>query len=688
MVGIGSLRIGRQLRARRRAPPLGADAWIEIGTNGNIGIVCNATEMGQGSWTALAQLVCEELEADWSRIAVTMAPVRNEFHGPSGYGTGGSESVKGMFDMMRRIGAAARHMLVEAASKRWQVPAAECTARLGVISHLPTGRTLGFGAVAAEAAALTPQENAPLKKRDQWTLIGKSVPRLDTSAKVNGSAIYAGDIRLPGLRFASIAHCSVLGGRLRGVATAPAFAVAGVEQVVQLDDAVAVIATNTWSAMQGLNRLEPQWELGRYATSDSDEMMRAFHAAIEAGQGQLVADDAEARNSAEAVKAAMREAASQLIATFQAPLLSHAQMEPMNSTAWHHDGGMEIWAPTQQQADLRTDIANALGMPEEKVAVHTPFVGGGFGRRLKNDYGIEAALIAIQSKYPVQVLWRREEDFLRGVFRPAAVARFRAGFDVNGNILALDIHVASLGGKPRLGGLGLQPYRIASNALHYAGLSRGIRVGSWRSVDMSQNTFFLESFLDECATHGQRDPLDLRLELLNANARERRVLETVAQMAAWPSRKSDGRHLGLAFAAGFNSLAAQIAEAVVTAGKLRISKIFAVIDCGTAVNPNNIVAQMEGGILMALSAALAEEITVRDGRVQQTNYDRYPIMRMAQSPEVEVRVLETSDASVGGVGEVGVPATAPAVANAVFAATGVRVRSLPMRNDTRVRWSI
>ena len=400
--------------------------------------------MGQGSWSALAQLVCEELEliGPGSRSAWRR---QSEFHGPSGYGTGGSESVKGMFDMMRRIGAAARHMLIEAASKRWQVPAAECTASRGVISHLPTGRTMEFGVIAAEAAALTPQKNPPLKKRGRWTLIGKSVPRLDTSAKVNGSAIYAVDIRLPGLRFAAITHCPVPGGRLRSVATAPAFTIAGVEQVVQLDDAAAVIATNTWSAMQGLKRLEPQWELGQHATVGSDEMMRALHAAIETDQGQLVANDAEARKSAEGVKAAMRQAASQLIATYQAPLLSHAQMEPMNSTAWHHDGGMEIWAPTQQQADLRTDIANALGMPEEKVTVHTPFVGGGIGRRLKNDYGIEAALIAIQSKTPVQVLWSREEDFLRGFFRPAAVARFRAGFDANGNILAFDIHVASLG---------------------------------------------------------------------------------------------------------------------------------------------------------------------------------------------------------------------------------------------------
>lgn len=688
MVGIGSLRISRYIRARRRAPPLGADAWIEIGTNGNIVIVCNATEMGQGSWSALAQLVCEELEADWSRITVSMAPVRSEFYGPSGFGTGGSESVKGMFDMMRRIGAAARQMLIEAAARRWQVPATECAAILGVISHLPTARRLEFGVVAAEAVTLTPPSNPPLKRRDRWSLIGKSLPRLDTPAKVNGSAVYACDMRLPGLRYAAIAHCPVPGGRLRSLATAPAFTVAGVEQVVQLDDAAAVIAANTWSAMQGLKRLELQWELGPHAASGSGEMMRVLHAAIESGQGQLVADDAESRKSAEAAKEAMHRAASQLVATYQAPLLSHAQLEPMNSTAWHHDGGMEIWAPTQQQADLRIDIAKALGMPEERVTVHTPYVGGGFGRRLKNDYGVEAALIAMQSKYPVQVLWSREEDFLRGFFRPAAVARLQAGFDVNGKILALNVHVASLGSKPRLGGLGRQPYLIEAKALHYAGLPSAIRVGSWRSVDMSQNTFFLESFLDECAVHGRRDPLELRLELLKANARERRVLETAAQLAGWRTRASDGRHLGLAFAAGFNSLAALIAETVVTEGRLRIRKIFAVVDCGIAVNPNNIVAQMRGGILMALSAALAEEITVHEGRVQQANYDKYPILRMAQSPELEVKVLETPEATVGGIGEVGVPATAPAVANAVFAATGVRVRSLPMRHDARARWGI
>jgi isoquinoline 1-oxidoreductase beta subunit len=288
----------------------------------------------------------------------------------------------------------------------------------------------------------------------------------------------------------------------------------------------------------------------------------------------------------------------------------------------------------------------------------------------------------------VQVFWSREEDFLRGFFRPAAVARLEAGFGADGEFRALDTHIASLDTKPRLGGLATLPYHIEAQALHYSSVPRGIRIGSWRSVDMSQNTFFIESFVDESAAHVKRDPLDFRLGLLKSHPRSCRVLEAVASLSEWRTRHSSGRHLGLAFASGWDSLAAHVAEAVVTDGRLRITKIFAAVDCGTAVNPDNIVAQMQGGILMAFSAAMAEEITIREGRVQQTGFESYPILRLSQAPEIEVRILESPDAPVGGIGEVGVPPTAPAVANAVFAATGTRVRAMPFLKDARVRWNL
>jgi isoquinoline 1-oxidoreductase beta subunit len=679
-VGLGGPRALRYVRNRRRAPPLGTEAWMEIGPDERVRLHCNATEMGQGAWTALAQIACEELEADWSKVVVAMAPVQREFRGPLGYGTGGSQSVRSQFEAMRRLGAAARVMLVEAAAREWGVPAGECTARLGTISHSPTGRTVSYGAVAAKAAALAPPADPPFKKREAWTLIGRSLARLDSPAKVDGSARFGLDVRLPGMRFAAIAHCPVAGGKLKGIDSTRALAVAGVEKVVTLEDAVAVIATDTWTAARALASLVAEWNPGPNAAVSSTEARKALLEAAGKGGGEELSKDAQA------VAPAFRNAAARVSAIYEAPLIAHAQLEPMNATAWHRDGGIEIWAPTQQQAELRDALTSALGLPEERITIHTPFLGGGFGRRLENDYALEAARIAKQSPHPVQVMWSREDDFRRGVFRTAAAARLSGALDAGGRLVAIEACVASLDARPRVGGLRELPYAIAARSLRYAAVPRGVRIGSWRSVDASQNIFFLESFIDECAAGAKRDPLAFRLDLLSGNARARRVLESVAELSGWEARESTGRHLGLAFCVAFDSLVAQVAEAAVVGGKLRITRIFAAVDCGTAVNPRNIAAQIGGAILMAFSAALAEEITLEQGQVRQTGYEGYPVLRMAQAPAIEVRVLETPEAPIGGIGEAGVPPAAAAVANAVFAATGVRVRTLPMCNDTRVQW--
>lgn len=685
-VGLGAPRALRFIRNRRPAPPLGAEGWVEISPEGDVRVRCNATEMGQGAWSALAQLVTEELEADWSRVSVAMAPVERPFNGPRNYGTGGSYTVRSQFDTMRRIGAAARVLLVEAAARRWGVGATECFARAGRITHTPTGRSLGFGEVAADAATLSPPTDPPLKAREAWQVIGRSLPRAEVPSKIDGTALFGPDIRMPGLRFATIAHCPVPGGSLRAVDDTPARAVAGVEDVMKLADAVVVVANATWPAFQGLKQLDPQWDPGANARDSSEGAHAALLAAVEGGTAKPVAEGSEAKQSAEKASGLFTAAASRLSATYRVPLLAHAQLEPMNATAWFHDGVLEIWAPTQKQAILRQEIAKALSLPIEKVRIHTPLVGGGFGRRLQNDYAIEAARVAHASKHPVQVLWTREEDFRRGIFRPSAAARLQAAFGSSGELLAMRSDVASLGEGTRMEGLEVPPYRLPAYAAHHAAVLSGIRTGSWRSVDLSENAFFLESFIDECALHARRDPLDFRLALLAAGSRERRVLEAVAELAGWRTRAAGGRHLGLAFCAGFGSFCALVAEAFVEAGRVRIGRYFAATDCGTAVNPRGVVAQVEGAIVMALSAALAEEITVKEGRVVETGYGSYPILPIGLSPEIVVRVLDTPGARVGGVGELAVPPTAPAAANAVHAATGIRVRSLPLWKDPQVKW--
>lgn len=684
--GLGAPRVLRYLRDRRPAPPLGAGGWVEISPEGDVRVLCNATEMGQGAWSALAQLVTEELEADWSRVTVAMAPVERAFNGPRNYGTGGSYTVRSQFDTMRRIGAAARMLLVEAAARRWGVGAGECVAKAGRITHATSGRSLGFGEVAAEAATLSPPADPPLKAREAWQVIGRSLPRAEVPSKVDGKSPFGPDIRLPGLRFATIAHCPAPGGSLRDVDAAPARAVDGVEDVVKLADAVVVVANATWPAFQGLKRLDPQWDPGPNARDSSEAAHAALLAAVEGGTAKPVAEGSEAKQSAEKASGLLAAAGSRLAATYRVPLLAHAQLEPMNATAWFHDGVLEIWAPTQKQAILRQEIAKALGLPIDKVRIHTPLVGGGFGRRLQNDYAIEAARVAHASKHPVQVLWTREEDFRRGIFRPSAAARLQAAFGPSGELLAMRADVASLGEGTRMEGLEVPPYRLPAYAAHHAAVASGIRTGSWRSVDLSENAFFLESFVDECALHARRDPLDFRLDLLAAGSRERRVLEAAAELSGWKSRQAGGRHLGLAFCAGFGSFCALVAEAFVEAGRVRIGRCFAAVDCGIAVNPRGVVAQVEGAIVMALSAALAEEITVKEGRVVETGYGSYPILPIGLSPEIVVRVLDTPGAPVGGVGELAVPPTAPAAANAVHAATGLRVRALPLWKDPQVKW--
>ncbi len=683
-IGVGGNRALRAYRERRPAPALGPRGWIEIAPDGSVRLYCNATEMGQGAWSALAQVVAEELDADFSRLTVEMAPVERPFYAPKDYQTDGSDSVRRQFATMRRLGAAARSVLVQAASERWRVSPADCVVQEGVVTHPASGRRLAFGEVAEAASRLEPPSQPALKPREQWRLIGRPVRRAEVPAKRDGVAAYGADLRLPGMRFASIAHCPVPGGRLRSVDDAPALAVAGVERVARLDDAVAVIASGTWPALQGLAKLAPEWDLGPNAGESSDSIREALKSALETGRLESHAPGDAARQGAADAKAALAAAADRIEALYEVPFLAHAQLETMNATAWWHDGVLEIWTPTQSQGILRRRIAERLGIATDRVVVRTPLVGGGFGRRIEIDYALEAAILARNSGHPVQVLWSREEDFRGDFHRPAAAARLRAAFGKDGSLAAMEIGVALAAASPGVAGLADLPYRVPVSVAR-ASLSRGVRAGAWRSIERSQNGFFREAFLDECAAHAKRDPLDLRLALLPREGRARRVLEAVAALSGWHERGRTGRHLGIAYGEGWGSHCAIVAEVTIEAGRLRIARCCAAVDCGTTVNPASAATQVEGGIVMALSATLLEEARTKDGRVDTTSYARYPILSFPHCPAIEVVFLESPDVPVGGLGELAVPPTAPAIANAVFAATGHRIRSLPLRNDARIK---
>jgi isoquinoline 1-oxidoreductase subunit beta len=650
------------------APALGDPGWIQIGADGSIRLLCSRTEMGQGVWSALAQIVNEELEADPEKIRVEAAPTWRAYDGPVGFTTGGSTSVRRMFTPMRSIGAAARMMLIEAAASGWHVDAKDCRASRGFIMHPASGRRASYGELAPAAAKLRPPSDPPLKPRAAWSSIGHPLKRLGALSKLNGTAVYGLDVRLPGMLIAAVAQAPWPGTRLESLDEQAALRQPGVVRVVELGDTVGVLAKNYWSAWRGLQRAAVKWRAPNHAP-DTEELRAELHRLV-AGSGH----EPTAPNS------------SVIRATYEVPLLMHAQLEPLNATARVHRLGAEIWAPTQAPSVMRSEVARALLLLPPAVTVYATRVGGGFGRRLFTDEGVAAARIAREAGVAVKAIWPREEDSVQDHFRPMAVARLESRLDATGAPPNLSVRIASLGDEPRTAGLDPTPYRLEGRA-EYFGVSPPIRVGFWRSVDASQNVFFRESFLDECAHAASADPLEYRLRLLGRERpRGQRVLNALAETCGWKRPRMANRSLGIAYHEGFGSISAQAVEISVNpSGAVHIERIVVVVDCGTAVNPASIRSQLEGGTLFALSAALREEVIFERGRQMQRNFDTYSVLRLANAPAVEVRVLETPGAPIGGMGEVGVPPLAPALANALFAATGVRVRRLPLTH-AGTRW--
>ncbi|MDB5900281.1 MAG: acylaldehyde oxidase, partial [Ramlibacter sp.] len=708
------------------------NGWIKIMSDGGVVLAMPRSEMGQGVHTALPQLAAEELDvalssvrieqAGWDAIYGNVALLLGNlpFH-PSeeehedGFGrvkasrwlltkvgrelginaTGGSSSVADAWDVVRIAAATARASLVGAASLQWKLPAEELSVTNGVVGH-PSGRSASYGEL-ARAAAATPPGNVRLKDRKAWQVIGRPVARLDIPAKVDGSAQFGLDVRLPGLRFAAVRLCPMLGGSPGRVDGKAALALPGVERLVLLPAyagataGFAVIADNSWRARQAVDAVEVEWRQRPAGALDSRTVSRQLEEAVRSGEGF----EFHARGN---VESATRDSASAVEAWYSAPFLAHATLEPMNATARVSDGRVEVWAPTQVPQLCRDTAARVAGVPVDKVDVHVTLLGGGFGRRLEVDYVAQAVRVAMDVPgVPVQLAWSREEDTTHDFYRPMQVARLRASFDQARQPLSLQIKSAGDAisprwierGMPALAGpvempdktasegLFDQPYQFAHQRIEHVFAHTGVPVGFWRSVGHSHNAFFLESFIDEIAAEAGRDPLELRRDLLKDAGRHLAVLNLAADRAGWATRPlAPGRARGIALHESFGSVVAQVAEVSLEKGQARVHRVFCAIDCGTVVNPAIVAQQIEGAVIFGLTAALFGRIDIHDGVVQQGNFSAYPMLRLGSAPHVETWIV-TSDRPPGGVGEPGVPPVAPAVANGLFALTGKRHRSLP-----------
>jgi len=678
------IRLGRTTAAAAEggARPLAPNAFLSIDATGQVTIWVARTELGQGVRTSLPMLVAEELDADWSLIRIVQADAHPTKYGPMT--TGGSTSIRQSFLPLRKAGAAAREMLLDAAAKTWQVERATCRADNGAVLHVPTGRRLKYGELAEAAAALPVPADPPLRDPKDFRFIGRGRPRLDVPAKVDGSARFGLDLRIPGQRFAAIARSPVIGGKAKSVEDGAAKAVRGVRQVVTVPTGVAVVADSTWAAFQGRDALKVIWDEGPNATLDGAGIRRMFE---EKARGEAVVGRADGD-----VTQALAGAARRLEAVYELPFQAHVPMEPPNCIAHVLPDRCEVWAPVQTPQWLQGQAAQSLGLKPEQVIVHVALSGGGFGRRLLFDYALEAIEVSRAAGGPVQVVWSREDDVRHSNYRPASRHHLAAGLDGEDRLGAFSHRLTGPSISNQLFGAPIQPkdfdamegaadfpYRLDNFRFDFVLANTPVPVTWWRSVYHSQNPFAQESFLDEVAAAAKQAPFEFRRRLLPEGSRLRRVLELAAAKAGWGKTLPAGHGRGIACQACYDSYNAQVAEVSVDQeGKLRVHRVVTAVDCGIAVNPDAVVAQMEGVVAFALSAVLKDAITLQNGRVEQGNYDDFRIIRMDEMPAVEV-VLVPSTESPGGIGEVGVAALAPAVANAIFAATGRRLRRLPIR---------
>lgn len=705
IVAGGSVLFGFSLPIKSRAeerfnispeplPFIQPNAFIKISNDGKVTVSVGQAEMGQGVLTSLPMMVAEELEVDWKNVTYADAGPGQAFINPAigGQITGGSCSVRGFFEPLRKSAASVREMLISAAAQKWSVAPETCRAESGKVIHTTTNRSIPYGELLESAAKIAPPANPKLKDRKDFKIIGKNMPRLDTPGKVNGSGVFGIDVKVDGMLTATILRCPIFEGKVKSVDDSLAKAVKGVRAVIPLGYGVGVVADNYWAAKKGRDALKVEWDGGKFSNVNSEAIYKTYAEAVEKEKGL------EAKKIGD-VNSAKSKAVKTVEAVYFAPFLAHATMEPMNATADVRADRAEIWSGIQAQMVVQGMVAKELGLPTEKVKVNTTLLGGGFGRRL-GDYVMDAVKLSKAVGKPVKVVWTREDDMQHDFYRPATYNKMSAGLDAAGkpvfwehkvvNSSIMGALAPSVFGFPfpenqlddsAVEGASTLPYDVQNLQVNWIRKDTGVPVGFWRSVGSSHTAFSTECFLDELAFAAKKDPYQFRLSLLEKHPRHAGALKLAAEKASWGKPLPKGVFRGIAVHESFSSYVAQVAEVSVSNdGKVKVHRVVCAIDCGQVVNPDTVAAQMESSIIFGLTAAFYGEITIKDGRAEQRNFHDYKMLRMNETPKIETYIVPSTEGH-GGVGEPGTPPIAPAVVNAIFAATGKRIRQLPIRPE-------